>query len=600
MFGTDLPPGEWSSTLLGGCWPGHDALDILAAAAAGRQRTETQFHAYADQLRSISQAHLAGQDGVAADTARSLFARGEERARATAERNAANRQAYESARHRVAALRDDLSQLAADGNAAIRQIQESSVPLAAKVSGIVEVIAGTQTLARAKTAESAGNLLADVQHVLDIQGADASARAFATTHGIDPTPPRLPAPESLTQLVTAQLESHGDTGPSTGTAGPGGQGCDGSSGPPGQALPAGRLAGSMAGLTAGAGLVTAGLAAGGTIGASLTDAVGTPASQAAHPVGPVPTGTTVGTSPAASPTSSAASSAVSAGAGRSDVRPIAPGLPAAPQPPRPATIGSHPAAMIPGRPGAAAGPHTAHATTASGGAGLVRRTATTAPGTAVELATAGTPAPARTDRLKAVLTAAARQEPRLRWAVGERTDGIVILATDLAGGWIPPDIQIPADVRLLDPGVRSGKPAELLRDCAIVVTHTPGQQLSPQPTVMPLSVTAREVAAGHDLGWELAQATRWRDGLPRLAHTLARAATTGTGWLESEAELLRDHVGTAADRVLAGYPESIHPNEVGNWQLLASITALLSSDPVAATYHFAWFTVGAAEQGCPR
>ncbi|MDQ1320007.1 MAG: hypothetical protein QG655_1250 [Actinomycetota bacterium] len=603
MFGTDLPPGEWSSTLIGGYWPGHDALDILAVAAAGRHRSEAQFHAYADQLRSISQAQLAGQDGVTADAARSLFARGEDRARATAERNAAKRHAYESARHRVAALRDDLSQLAADGNAAIRRIQESSVPLAAKVSGIVDVIAGTQTLARTKTAESAGNLLADVQHVLDVQGADASARAFATTHGIDPAPPRLPALESLTQQVTAQLESHGETEPSTasaGIAGPGGQGCDGNSGRPGQAPSAGELAGSVAGLTAGAGLLTAGLAAGGTIGASLTGAVDAPAGQGAQPAGPVPTGTAVGAAPAASPTSAAAAASASTGAGRSYARPIAPGLPAAPPPPRPAPAGGHPAAMVPGRPGAAAGPHPTHATTAAGGAGLIRRNTTAVPGTTVERALAGTSAPARNDRLTPVLTAMAQQEPRLRWAVGERADGGMVLATDLAGGWIPPDVQIPADVRLLDPGLRSGTPADLLSDCGTVVSYIPGQQLSPQPTAVSMSATPREVAAVRDLGWELTRATLWRDGLPRLAHTLARAATTGTGWLESEAALLRDHVGATADRVLAGYPENVLAKEVGNWQLLATIGALVSGDRVAAAYHFAWFTAGATEQGCPR
>ncbi|HPY25697.1 MAG TPA: DUF5631 domain-containing protein, partial [Mycobacterium sp.] len=61
-----------------------------------------------------------------------------------------------------------------------------------------------------------------------------------------------------------------------------------------------------------------------------------------------------------------------------------------------------------------------------------------------------------------------------------------------------------------------------------------------------------------------------------------------------------DHVGATADRVLAGYPENVLAKEVGNWQLLATIGALVSGDRVAAAYHFAWFTAGATEQGCPR
>jgi len=87
MLGADLPPGEWSAILIGGYWPGRGALEVLAAAAAGRRLSETRFHGYADHLRSISQAELGGQEGVTADAARSLFARGEDRARATAERN---------------------------------------------------------------------------------------------------------------------------------------------------------------------------------------------------------------------------------------------------------------------------------------------------------------------------------------------------------------------------------------------------------------------------------------------------------------------------------------------------------------------------------
>ena len=92
-----------------------------------------------------------------------------------------------------------------------------------------------------------------------------------------------------------------------------------------------------------------------------------------------------------------------------------------------------------------------------------------------------------------------------------------------------------------------------------------------------------------DLGWELAQATKWRDGLPRLAHTLARAATTGTGWLDSEAGLLREQVDVAAARVLAGYPDALDRTAVGNWQLLATIEALMSGRKDDADYHYAWF-----------
>lgn len=596
--------------LIGGYWPGHGSLEVLAAAAAGRRLSETRFHGYADHLRSISQAHLMGQEGVAADTARSLFARGEDRARATAERNATKRQSYESAQHRVTALRDELTQLAADGNAAIRRIQESTSPLAAKVSGIVEIIADTHTLARTKTAESAGNLLADVQHVLDVQGADVSARAFATTHGIEPAPPRPPALDSLTQQVTARLEApttaspgaaESDPGAGAGNLTPGGQECAGNSGLPSRepsavdaaGSMAARVAGPMAALTAGAGLLAAaGLTAGGTLGASATGDTDTPTGRTAPPAAPGSATTAVG-APAASPVAVPGSG----------TRPVSAGSPAAAPVPA-APMGSRPNAISPVRPGSAGGPHPLSTAGTSGAAGLIRKTASAVPGAAAERALAGTPTPVRTGRLAQVLTTVAGQEPRLRWAVGIRTDGGAVLATDIAGGWIPPGVRIPADVHLLAPGLRTGEPADLLSDCDPVVTYSPGQHLSPplsaQSATLTMSATARDVAPVHDLGWELARATMWRDGLPRLAHTLARAVTAGTGWLESEAALLREHVDTAAARALAGYPAVVLSNEIGNWQLLATIAALVNGDAMAAAYHFAWFTAGTPASGSTR
>jgi len=208
------------------------------------------------------------------------------------------------------------------------------------------------------------------------------------------------------------------------------------------------------------------------------------------------------------------------------------------------------------------------------------------------------------------LAVVARQEPRLRWAVGSRSNGDLVLTTDLAGGWIPPGVVIPAGIRLLDPALRSGEPADLLSDCTTVATYAPGQYVSPDMEIPTTSIDARAVPEAHDLGWELLQATTWRDGLPRLAHTLARAATAGTGWLESEVALLHDNMTATADRVLDAYPATIATKPVGDWQLLATIAALLDEDRAGAAYHFAWFTVaqfamarfeeGAQPPGCVR
>lgn len=104
-----------------------------------------------------------------------------------------------------------------------------------------------------------------------------------------------------------------------------------------------------------------------------------------------------------------------------------------------------------------------------------------------------------------------------------------------------------------------------------------------------MSIRARDTEAVADLGWELAQATKWRDGLPRLAHTLAKAATARTGCLDSEVALLRAHLDAVARTVLSHYPDKVDPAQVGNWQLLATIDALINGEKSSANYHFAWF-----------
>lgn len=103
-----------------------------------------------------------------------------------------------------------------------------------------------------------------------------------------------------------------------------------------------------------------------------------------------------------------------------------------------------------------------------------------------------------------------------------------------------------------------------------------------------MSLRARDLPEVDDINWELTQATNWRDGLPRLAHTLAKAGVAGTGILDTEADLLHQHLTATAESVLRAYPEA-DPNAVGNWQLLAAIDALIAQRPTTLNYHFAWF-----------
>jgi hypothetical protein len=188
-----------------------------------------------------------------------------------------------------------------------------------------------------------------------------------------------------------------------------------------------------------------------------------------------------------------------------------------------------------------------------------------------------------------LVAAVARQQPRLAWAAGDRPDNSTVLATDLASGWIPPGIEIPSAVTLLPPARRRGDLETLLGEVTVAAAYTPIHHVPEDVEPVPTSPRPRQVPDIDELGWQLGQATQWRDGLPRLAHTLAKAASAGTGVLDSEVELLHEHLTAISARVLDSYPDQVDSHDVGNWQLLAAIDALVAGDKSAATYHLAWF-----------
>jgi hypothetical protein len=194
-------------------------------------------------------------------------------------------------------------------------------------------------------------------------------------------------------------------------------------------------------------------------------------------------------------------------------------------------------------------------------------------------------------RLVALVEAVARQEPRLRWAVGDRDDGTTVLATDLASGWIPPHVEIPSGIRLLSPAHRRGQIESLLGETTAAASWTPGHYLPAEKDIepVPMWLRARQLPDVDDLNWELTQAANWRDGLPRLAHTLAKAGIAGTGILDTEADLLREHLEATAKKVLDSYPDELDSGAIGNWQLLAAIDALVAARKTELNYHFAWF-----------
>ena len=195
-----------------------------------------------------------------------------------------------------------------------------------------------------------------------------------------------------------------------------------------------------------------------------------------------------------------------------------------------------------------------------------------------------------TERLRRLVAFVARQEPRLNWAAGDYADGTTVLVTDLAHGWVPAGIKLPAGVRLLQPGRRTGRASALIGDAERVEAYSPGDPLgwSIDFAATQSSVQPRELPAVDDLGWQLIQATHWRDGVPRIVHTLAKAAAAATGVVDDEVDLLKVHLDTARYRMLDQYPD-VDPGLLVNCLLMAAAEGMVTGDLLSANYHFSWF-----------
>jgi hypothetical protein len=193
-------------------------------------------------------------------------------------------------------------------------------------------------------------------------------------------------------------------------------------------------------------------------------------------------------------------------------------------------------------------------------------------------------------RLQRLLAFVARQEPALRWAIGTFADGRTLLVTDVANGWIPSGIELPAGVQLLEPGRRTGTATALLGTPTESASYSPGDRLGWASDFgeTDASVQPRELAPIEDLGWQLSEATHWRDGLPRMANTLARAGSAGTGVVDAEIDLLRVHLDTLRYQLLAQYPDT-DTAVVLNCMLLAATEGIATGDTVSANYHYSWF-----------
>lgn len=609
----DLPPGQWSSLLVGHQWPGSEALAILRAAAASRAGLGSDYDGYADVLRAIRTHVLDSQLGVTAESARQSFQSGETLARDVAARNLAKHQSYESAHQWITELRTDLAMIADDGNTEIRRILDSTATAAEKIGALAQTVTEAQVRANTRAASCSANLCDAIHTVLITGDEPVSAREFLRTNGIDLQRAfGSPNPEFIHTQVSAIIAEQ-----TAGTTSTSGSSVAGSTPAPAPDSLADHLAdGAAAGapLAAGAEALAAGAvnAVNGQPATptpqpgadSLTPAV-TPGSLYSGTPGlgtPVLGTPVLGTPGLGTPILSA---------GVAALPPVSPVAPSRMAFERPAMTGGplpgYGADLRPPR-GSAAPPPVSGAPTSApinsaGTAGIAPTTMVRPqPASAVAAAAGAVAAGAVTgygasraaarNRLSRLLAAVVVQEPDLRWAVGERPDGTAVLVTDLAYGWIPPHVGIPAGVRLLEPGIRNADLTALLHDAVQLAAYDPTHARvipADDEDRPPMSISARRTTAVEDLGWELTRATRWRPGLPRIVHTLARAGIARTGCLDSEIALLRDHLHAVGHDVLDDYPDAVAPAAVGDWQLLAAVAALIDGSPMIANYHFAWF-----------
>ncbi|GAB1814820.1 hypothetical protein MUNTM_38600 [Mycobacterium sp. MUNTM1] len=193
-------------------------------------------------------------------------------------------------------------------------------------------------------------------------------------------------------------------------------------------------------------------------------------------------------------------------------------------------------------------------------------------------------------RLNRLLEFVVRQEPRVNWAIGDRADGTTILVTDLAHGWIPSGITLPAGVRLLEPERRTGRVAALIGETTRIVTYTPGDSLrrSVDFAATKSSVEPRTLPAIDDLAGVLSATTRARDDLPKIVPRLAGAAAAGAVVVDQEVDVLRVHLDTARYQLLVQYP-NVDPALLLKCLLMAATEGIASGDAVSANYHLAWY-----------
>ncbi|CKP16369.1 putative transmembrane protein [Mycobacterium tuberculosis] len=200
---------------------------------------------------------------------------------------------------------------------------------------------------------------------------------------------------------------------------------------------------------------------------------------------------------------------------------------------------------------------------------------------------------AEQQRLRRILDTVARQEPGLSWAAGLRDNGqTTLLVTDLASGWIPPHIRLPAHITLLEPAPRRrhATVTDLLGTTTVAAAHHPPRL--PQPTRPRHTRTHRRPHSTHRTHNRRTRTHPGRNGTPprhTAPHRPSRssAPTRNYGVPDNETDLLHHKTTEIHQAVLTTYPNHDIATVV-DWMLLAAINALIAGDQSGANYHLAW------------
>jgi hypothetical protein len=190
------------------------------------------------------------------------------------------------------------------------------------------------------------------------------------------------------------------------------------------------------------------------------------------------------------------------------------------------------------------------------------------------------------------MSSLARQEPALNWLVAQCGDGVAVVVTDVASGWIPPGVVLPAGVRVLEPQRRSGCLDDWVSGVVRSARYKPGDRICGNG--LSARVVSEEpfavIDVDGDLGRRLSDAAGVVEGVPRIAHTLVKASVAGAGVSEAEMDVLRVHVQMAVQELLAGYPD-VKEQMVVACALLGAAEAMAAGQSVLAAYHMAWYEV---------